>query len=359
MARLRQILSIFVIGTILIIGTLSGTTETLYAAGTLAPTTKSWKLSDYDVFKTRLKLYVEKQKTAKSRSFDFASSFAPTTNSIVTSNAPSAWFADVNKDAQSVRASTVTLDVPAVMTTPVVIDTPATKSKTLTDIVGSVTFEEIGASLNDSEKTAWQSFYAQILSKFPEKFLKSLQFMRLRVSHEGSRGLAGSNIMILKVLDVTKPEAASVSVHELGHVVDLGYLNGAGPGVSNFRDGGKVIYSDDPSVDFYAISFSDEKTTKNTATKEDFVTGYAMSDPFEDFSETFNYYVIHGEYFKMLATGDSALAQKYAFMRDKVFDGKEFTGLTKQDTSTYTSVRPWDATLQAFDYMGFWERSFR
>jgi len=46
------------------------------------------------------------------------------------------------------------------------------------------------------------------------------------------------------------------------------------------------------------------------------VTGYARVNPWEDFAETYAYYLLHRNFLK------NALPQKLAFMRDCVFSGK-------------------------------------
>jgi hypothetical protein len=49
-------------------------------------------------------------------------------------------------------------------------------------------------------------------------------------------------------------------------------------------------------------------------TKEDFCSGYGMSDPFEDFAECHNLYLNHHDYFRKLAMNNSTVKEKYNFM---------------------------------------------
>jgi hypothetical protein len=144
-----------------------------------------------------------------------------------------------------------------------------------------------------------------------------------------------------------------VLVHELGHIMDTGVLKGNfWTGESEFHDGKNAIYNDDPSLDFYRISFQDEKKLNKGVSGIDFVTGYAMTDPFEDFAETYNYYLLHGESFRELAKHNQSLAQKYDFMKEKVFAGKEFTF---EDTLSFDSVnsRTYDSTIIGFNLQKF------
>ena len=76
-----------------------------------------------------------------------------------------------------------------------------------------------------------------------------------------------------------------------------------------------------------------------------FVGGYALSDPFEDFAESFNMYLNHHHVFALLTTSDSSLRQKYVFM-EKLFQREYIkadfatTAMVKNNLET----RPWDTT---------------
>jgi len=231
------------------------------------------------------------------------------------------------------------------------------RSTDLADYASSIRFENIEGSLTRQEQDEWKDFYGDLFSKFPTAFTDPLVYFRLRNSSTGSRGLAGSNIMIVRLGDVDKEEAAAVAIHELGHVVDLGLMKGSSYMPSSFKDGNRIIPVDDPSLGFYQISWRNEKDRRSNV-REDYVSGYAMTDPFEDFAESFIYYVLHGEHFKMLAENNTTLARKYEFLQSKVFDGQEFTGLTEKTIGRYTSYRPWDATVQDYDFFAYQGRRF-
>ncbi len=111
------------------------------------------------------------------------------------------------------------------------------------------------------------------------------------------------------------------------------------------------MYESDPSLDFYRISWSNEKTRGKEAVNFDFVSGYAMTDPFEDFAESYVYYVLHNADFKAKAQTSDALYQKYVFMKNTVFKGYEFaTGEYKPEE---LNRRPWDITVLSYDLAGF------
>lgn len=70
-----------------------------------------------------------------------------------------------------------------------------------------------------------------------------------------------------------------------------------------------------------------------------------MSDPFEDFAESFNMYLNHHHVFALMAANDEMLKKKYVFMQ-KLFDKKYLqsdntTAISMKDT---IEERAWDTT---------------
>ncbi len=191
----------------------------------------------------------------------------------------------------------------------------------------------------------------QTLTSLPDEHREHLQHLTL-YSAEGRRGLGGGSTIILRCSDVTDKELVSVFVHEMGHVYDTGLETGdVWAGRSEFMDGSIPIYRNDKSLRFYRISWSDEKNLKKDSEKTNFVTGYAMTDPFEDFAETYNYYILHGQQFKQMAKYDKTLRRKYIYMKYFVFEGKEFN-FDPYNTG-YKLARNYDSTLLNYDYETF------
>ena len=184
--------------------------------------------------------------------------------------------------------------------------------------------------------------FAQAADFFKPACLDSLKKVETFTNRTLPRALAGANLLKIRA-DVLQAENFSqLMIHELAHVVDLGHFRGSqDAGESKFRDGHLPIFKNDPSVEFYRISWQDEKFWKRGSSKLDFVTGYAATDPFEDFAESALFFVKHNREFRILAAENEKLAQKFAFMREKVFAGKVFeTGKSFADLK----VREWDAT---------------
>ncbi|MFC1810700.1 putative zinc-binding metallopeptidase, partial [Patescibacteria group bacterium] len=116
-------------------------------------------------------------------------------------------------------------------------------------------------------------------------------------------------------------------------------------------DGSIPIYNDDPSLRFYKLSWNNENEMKEGSVKANFVTGYAMTDPFEDFAETYNYYILHGSQFKQMAKYDKTLRRKYIYIKYFVFEGQEFD--YDPYNETVNGWRNYDSTLLNYDYETF------
>jgi len=192
-----------------------------------------------------------------------------------------------------------------------------------------------------------KSLVYQTLNSLPEKHVNHLEDLTLYFS-DGRRGLAGGSTLILRCSDISDQELTSVLVHEMGHVVDTGLNTGSSSaGKSKFMDGNTPVYQNDLSLRFYQINWENSEKLKDSAKAEDFVTGYAMTDPFEDFAETYNFYVLHGAQFKEMTKENRQLQRKYLFMKYFIFRGQVF------DNDPYTEVaynaRAYDATMIDYD----------
>lgn len=206
--------------------------------------------------------------------------------------------------------------------------------------------------VNTTDLNQCKALVEQTLTALPSHLTASLDELTLYFSERNPRGLSNNHIIQLRCHELPEKEIVSVFVHELGHIVDLGYLDGSSATASNFADGKYVIPADDLSVQFYKLSWQDEKTQRRYAKRLDFVSGYAMSDAFEDFAESFNFYVLHGEDFRQLAQESNVLRMKYDFIKKHIFAGKEF----ESERVTKDEKRVWDSTLLDFSLNAFFKQ---
>ena len=196
--------------------------------------------------------------------------------------------------------------------------------------------EILGAT--DKEK----QWIGDVFQMFPSTFFSSLRKIEIKHDPDAKRGLGGASVIIIGAASLDKAEFQKVLIHEIGHVVDLGMIRGSSfSGASEFKDGSFDIYENDKSVNFYRISWEDDHTKKVGMIHSDFVSGYAMSDVFEDFSESFISYRLHGKYFREMAKDNFVLQEKYNFLRDYVFEGEEFD---VGNSKIFKKDRVWDIT---------------
>ena len=198
----------------------------------------------------------------------------------------------------------------------------------------------------DSLSSEEEKVLQQATEFIPCSLLASLQSIISFDDIDRPRAMASATRLYLRSDLFHLPERKEVIIHELGHVVDLGGLRGSsGSEISSFRDGTLPVFADDLSVRFYEISWKSEREQTSETLPEDFVTGYAATDPFEDFSESFLFYLEQGNAFRAYAKKNGAIRQKHNFFQKEIFDDVEFmTGGTPTDFSS----REWDATKVDF-----------
>ena len=190
---------------------------------------------------------------------------------------------------------------------------------------------------------------SRILSVIPSEAISSFKQIIVDYGDLPRRGMAGGSTMFIRNVDSMRrgaKEFIGVAVHELGHLVDIAYHTGnqnADP--SSYHDGPNPVYSNDPSVNFYAINWSTDTTQSSSASPLDFTSGYAGSDSFEDFAESFNAFVTQGEAFRLIASKHPALQKKYNFISTLLYDGGDFvSGVNAEQLNQ--NPRVYDTTVQ-------------
>lgn len=140
-------------------------------------------------------------------------------------------------------------------------------------------------------------------------------------------------------------EFFQVISHEMWHIVDLGWLQWTSKKKNPvFTEFGKAVFAlDDPSLEYYKYSRSSETVRKSWMTKEDFCSGYGMSDPFEDFAECHNLYLNHHDYFRKLAMNNATVKNKYNFMSN-LYGWKYLNDSEAKYEKWGKSYRVWDTT---------------
>lgn len=106
-------------------------------------------------------------------------------------------------------------------------------------------------------------------------------------------------------------EYTAVAIHELSHFIDIYILK-------------KWLFNDVSNY-FYVYSWNSTKIIKPWQSIEDFVSGYAMTNKYEDFSESFTYFMLHNADFLEKTKNSKVLKWKYDFFNKYLFKNKGFS----------------------------------
>ena len=160
------------------------------------------------------------------------------------------------------------------------------------------------------------------------------------------RGSANRNTITINLWWMSYDnEFFQVISHEMWHIVDLGWLQWTSRKKSQiFTEFNKAVFAiDDPSLEYYRYSRASETVRKSWMTKEDFCSGYGMSDPFEDFAECHNLYLNHHDYFRKIAKNNSTVKDKYNFLSNLY--GWDYINDSEAMYENWSnSYRVWDTT---------------
>ena len=131
----------------------------------------------------------------------------------------------------------------------------------------------------------------------------------------------------------------SIFIHELSHYIDIYFLK-------------KKVFQD-PSSQFYAISWHNTNTIVGGQKNKDFVSGYAMTNKYEDFAESMTYYVFANEEMREKSKNSFSMKQKYRYFEKNVFKDGSFktTNFSSKEAKRYY----WDITKKSFDMKNFLE----
>lgn len=124
------------------------------------------------------------------------------------------------------------------------------------------------------------------------------------------------------------PEVSKVLIHEIAHMLDIYALK-------------KTLRKSDPSEEFYRVSWKDPATIKAWVPKTAFISGYASTNQYEDFAESFVMYIFHNTEFQKRAAENDYLKQKYNFLKTHIF-GDAFLGSAYENEAIPKKI--WDVT---------------
>ena len=202
-----------------------------------------------------------------------------------------------------------------------------------------------------SEQLIYQAIIIALIQQQDRSWINSsllsekIRFVLVHQDNESRRASAGHDYIKFNPYKSTdNKELRNVLTHELGHVVDFIMVAWTtAQKDTTYTEFGKATRSiDDPSIDFYSISWDGEQLRKKEASFKDFVSGYAMKWVYEDLAESFQLRRNHNDYFKQLAKTNATLQKKYDYF-ENLYNGVFFSKWLL-DTYPRPDIRRWDST---------------
>lgn len=186
------------------------------------------------------------------------------------------------------------------------------------------------SSTQDTDKMhAREKIVTQVLSS-PSFYDWSRESLSVSIDHTlvEPRGRMKGRSITLSSSVARDSEFLKLFVHELGHFVDIYVYNSIG---------GK-----DLSNQFYNISWQSPTTKRAGQKGQNFISGYAATNQYEDFAESFVFYIFHNRVFEDKALKDETIRQKYLFFQTYIFPSGTFvdTDFSLGKIPSYT----WDTT---------------
>jgi hypothetical protein len=183
-----------------------------------------------------------------------------------------------------------------------------------------------------------------VLNALPSGCRDNLRNFSVLYKGATRRGLGGKTTIIL---DGSVPDAefAALLTHECGHVIGANMTGSAASGDSGYRDGNEVFFNDSPMVAYWSIGWTATGAKKAGLKDADYASGYAKSDQYEDFAETFALYVLQRGEFAERAKTSAVMAAKLAWMDTNL---PLPAGVLGDGSASWTGAVPWDVTKLAF-----------
>lgn len=192
----------------------------------------------------------------------------------------------------------------------------------------------------------------RILRALPSGCDKQLKNFYIRYDNPKQRGLGGKETIIVagttqdgKALPAE--EIAALIVHECGHLAHGAMAGSPTSGDSGFRDGQQTFYADSPIVSFFLISWESDRILRSGSDANDFASGYAKSDCFEDFAEFFAAYILQRPSLIERAKTNNAIARKLQWM--DTYMPTPLHGVIESGY-TWNGKVPWDITKLPYSW---------
>jgi len=161
---------------------------------------------------------------------------------------------------------------------------------------------------------------AEALYKIPDNVLEVMADKRIYFSTQKGRSItvftSGSGDHYRGFIIEQNIRAGNV-IHELGHIVDVHGIQGL------YRDKQNIFsYAKEERDKIFEVTL--ELQPNATGPPPGYITRYSTHSDLENFADNFAYYVIYPDVFRDRMKNDPLLVDEYEFLRDFVFNGKEY-----------------------------------
>ncbi len=178
--------------------------------------------------------------------------------------------------------------------------------KNMMDISYSFIPKEFYSQIVNEKKTFWKILTQTVFRSFVEKITVSFYKLKEDVRWK----MKNKTVKIFWPQNMKKDELLALFIHEFSHYVDLYFFE---------REDWADI-----SNEFYDICWYSTIVLNPWLEQKDFVSGYAMTNKYEDFAESLTYYVFHNADFLEKTHYSSVLLKKYYFIKNTLFSDGSF-----------------------------------
>ena len=162
---------------------------------------------------------------------------------------------------------------------------------------------------------------AQALYKIPDNVLEVMAGKTIYFSTEDGRS---RSVYVDRRSDplnrgfiIEQNVRAHTVIHELGHIVD-------GHGIQGIQGDEQNVfsYAQEERDKIFQVTLEYDPNVRRVPPGH--ITHYSSYSDLEKFAEHFAYYVIHSDVFRDRMKNDPSLVDEYEFLRDFIFNGKEY-----------------------------------
>ena len=190
------------------------------------------------------------------------------------------------------------------------------KSILLKNKYKNIEFSAVPYEFLDLQKKEKEEIEIILKNKDIFSLLKKIEIIFYEEKWEVRWKMKNRAVKLYSPQTMRKDELIAIFIHEFAHYIDIYSLE-------------RKEFSD-ISNKFYDISWYSTKVLNSWMKSKDFVSGYAMTNKYEDFAESLTYYILHNEDFLIKSKKSQYLKEKYIFFnfylfKDGLFKNTDFS----------------------------------